>query len=160
MRKSNKKRLILLRILWVFLCVLWIFFIFSQSAQDAATSSNASEGVRYSLNNLLNRFGIPLHFSSIFIRKLAHFTEYAVLGILLFCGIPLYSFIKDRLWYSTVVSVIVACTDEGIQFFSVGRSPHYLDVLIDLLGIHTAFWGLVLLCYVGKRHAEKKKKSR
>lgn len=157
MLKLSARRLPLLRAVWILICILWICFIFFQSAQNATASSAASEGIRSSLNDLLSRLGFGFHFSSVLIRKLAHFTEYAILGTLLFFGVLLYPFFKSKPWYSALVGALIACTDEGIQFFSPGRHPHYLDVFIDFLGVSTAFWGLLFLYTTFKTHAYKKK---
>ena len=79
------------------------------------------------------------HSGSGLLRKIAHFSEFAALGVLLswFCGMK-----NKRKSMSMVCGVAVACVDEIIQAFVPGRSPALKDVAIDSCGVLT---GLVLL---------------
>ncbi len=65
------------------------------------------------------------------LRKLAHFTEFGCLGMLL-CW--LCAMLRKRPWYSLIYSVLVACADEGIQCFVPDRGPGIRDVMIDTAG--------------------------
>jgi VanZ family protein len=71
------------------------------------------------------------------IRKLAHITEYAVLGLLLFRAFghgvrqPRRSHV---VFYSLVSIVVCAASDEGHQMFEVSRTASIIDVSIDVLG--------------------------
>ena len=73
------------------------------------------------------------------LRKLAHFTEFAALGCLLF-----WLFVMlGKGWKAVLLSgVMVSCMDETIQAFVPERAPRLLDVGIDSLGVVT---GMVLL---------------
>ena len=78
------------------------------------------------------------------IRKGAHFTEYAVLAMLianalLVCG-------KLRWFVPVAVSAAYAVTDEIHQYFVPGRACRLLDVGIDTCGaiFGTAVFALVL----------------
>ena len=78
------------------------------------------------------------------LRKVAHFTVYAILARLLaraFIGSTFWSWKKIFVW-SLVVSALYACTDEYHQGFVNGRHPSVRDVLIDTAGSWTAL-GLV-----------------
>ena len=72
------------------------------------------------------------------LRKIAHFTEFAFLGGLLF---PL--FVKQQegkgtaFFLSFACGLLTAITDELLQHFSPGRSPQVLDVCIDTAGVLT-----------------------
>ncbi|MFQ9506008.1 MAG: VanZ family protein [Veillonella sp.] len=68
------------------------------------------------------------------IRKLAHLTEFTILG-----GV-LYVVLRRYIEYGTVVKtivvgIVIASLDEFIQLFSLGRSSQLFDVLIDTVGI-------------------------
>ncbi|MFR0671359.1 MAG: VanZ family protein [Veillonella parvula] len=68
------------------------------------------------------------------VRKLAHLTEFTILG-----GV-LYAILRRYIEYGTVaktigVGVAIASFDEFIQLFSLGRSSQLSDVLIDTVGI-------------------------
>lgn len=67
------------------------------------------------------------------VRKLAHISEYIVLGILMYNVLYNYN-IKD---YRIVLllCVLYSCSDEFHQLFVPGRSGQVIDVLIDSIGI-------------------------
>ncbi|MBD5092670.1 MAG: VanZ family protein [Subdoligranulum sp.] len=133
----NKKRLILL-----FALLLWILFIFSRSLQPAAASTQESDGVRQLLSLLVRH-----DLSSTFVRKLAHFVEFGVLGVLaacLFAGQAKRSL--TALFYSAALGMTVALCDETIQLFVAGRDGRVLDVWLDFAGACTgaAAWHALL----------------
>ncbi len=63
------------------------------------------------------------------IRKVAHFTNYAILFWLLIRG-PL----EKRPYAALACCVIYAFLDEGHQIFAVGRGPSLYDVALDSSG--------------------------
>ena len=71
-------------------------------------------------------------------RKLAHFTEFALLGIVLF---RLIRNREDKTPVAWLLSLgcgfFVACVDELLQHFSPGRAPRFGDVCIDTAGVLT-----------------------
>jgi VanZ family protein len=66
------------------------------------------------------------------LRKLAHVTEYAVLGLLLARAVPLAP--------AFVLGVIYAAGDEFHQRFVTGREGAPRDVAIDALGVLLGLW--------------------
>lgn len=81
------------------------------------------------------------------IRKLAHFTEYAVLGFFLTLHIgQLRQKLDCRagLWWSIIIGVVYAASDEFHQYFVPGRSPGIKDICIDSLGVLTGF--VIMFC--------------
>ena len=122
---KQKRILIYLTILLV-----WIIFIFCRSLQPAETSTFESQWVL----DLLQRI-IPFELSMHFIRKLAHFIEFAVLGVLaglLFGG--QCRRLLPGLLFSAMTGVITALCDETIQLFVAGRSGQLQDVWLDVAG--------------------------
>lgn len=86
------------------------------------------------------------------IRKLAHFTEYAVLGIFLalhFNELKSRLNCKAELWQSTIVGILYAISDEFHQYFVPGRGPGIKDVFIDTLGVFTGF--VIILCILKRK---------
>ena len=65
------------------------------------------------------------------VRKLAHFSEYAVFGIALTWMFRVW---KIKKWYMIPVFICLACCDEFIQRFVPGRGASVIDVLIDCAG--------------------------
>ena len=78
------------------------------------------------------------------LRKLAHFTEFACLGVLLSWLVRMLRNAKwERICLPLMAGAGVACVDEIIQIFVPGRGPGIKDVGIDTLGVLT---GIVLIC--------------
>ena len=110
------------------------------SNQPSNESSNLSDGLilktvriiekinhkQYSDEEILKKFVKP-------VRKMAHFTIYLILGILVFCAIDEYN-IKNILVVSILICFLYSLTDEIHQLFVVGRSGSLIDCLIDLTG--------------------------
>jgi VanZ family protein len=69
------------------------------------------------------------------VRKLAHYTEYLILGILMFLMLKSYGIEDFSL--PIVLCIMYACSDEMHQFFVPGRACRVLDVVIDGLGSFT-----------------------
>ena len=71
------------------------------------------------------------------LRKVAHFTEYAVFGGVLSCT-AYWSEMKWKPLLVLGIGIVVAILDETIQIFS-GRNSQIRDVLIDVAGVATAY---------------------
>lgn len=149
------------RFFYFALLLLWIAFIFSNSLRNATVSGAQSSALLSDLNRMLDWLHIPafLHPTHHFIRKCAHFIEYAVLGILTY-GAVLQSRYTEfwgcipAVWFS----FSIACTDEFLQHFSAGRSPQLSDALLDGAGAWTGILLLYLLVW-WMRKQQKKQKS-
>lgn len=113
------------------LLISWMIFIFVMSSYNASESSNQSGTIVTFLSNILNIDNIEC--LSLMIRKLAHFTEYFILGILMVNVLKDYK-IKNIFIYSLIFCIIYACSDEMHQLFVPGRSGNALDVVIDSFG--------------------------
>ncbi len=138
------KKKILAGVLFTLAAVL-LFYIFSFSAQDADTSSDLSEQVTRWLMGILNPGYMKnasraeaesvLAFLNLPVRKLAHFGEYALLGILLLGGfLCLRLSMGVRLLLSFLLCAVSACADEYHQTFVNGRAGLWSDVAIDFSG--------------------------
>lgn len=66
------------------------------------------------------------------LRKLAHFTEFACLGL---CLQWLHGMLRKPMWRSLCWGIGAACVDECIQMFIPDRGPAVKDVLIDTAGV-------------------------
>ena len=90
------------------------------------------------------------------VRKLAHFSEYALLGFSLMLHI--HQIQKKTLvclpWlWSWVIGTLYAATDEFHQGFVAGRGPSLRDVMIDSSGVIA---GTLLLLWIVLRRTKKK----
>lgn len=127
------------RIGWFFV-VVWMGVIFYLSHQPATASGELSAGITGMVLKLFSIFPIQLpeetlHF---FIRKLAHFSAYFILGVLLFYSLHIGQ--KRQMTHAFIallLSIMYAVTDEVHQLFIPGRSGEVRDVLIDSMGALT-----------------------
>ena len=110
------------------LLVLNLLFIWGNSLLPGAISGTISQWLRQLLGFLDNQpdtgHGI--------LRKLAHFTEFACLGVLLQW---LRAMLGKKLPGSILLGFGAACIDEIIQCFVPDRGPGILDVAIDTAGV-------------------------
>ena len=110
--------------------------IFFNSSRSAVESTEQSTPLTEWINSLLCSLNIPLTLAENLIRKLAHLTEYTILGVLLSTTVFLY--LRKRLktfLTALLIGVPVAVCDELIQLTSEGRSCEVRDMLIDTGGI-------------------------
>lgn len=133
-----------------------VMFIWHNSMESADTSSGRSGKVLEVVNEILEPVGHNV-ITEHFIRKLAHFLEYAVEGaltVLLFAAYRL-RFRKVHL-AMLAVGLATAVIDESIQFFSPGRAPGILDVCIDMLGFLCGAAFVAAVCTVRNLRAGRR----
>lgn len=111
------------------LVILWMIFIFVMSSFDATSSSNQSNFIVDIITSIINIKDIGL--LSLIIRKLAHFIEYFILGILVINFITRYD---KKIIIAILLCIIYATSDEIHQIFVPGRSCQIIDIMIDSLG--------------------------
>lgn len=122
-----------------------IFRFSSQNADDSSTESiRITQELLCAIRDQLclswtpAQLSLYIERSEFFIRKLAHFSEYAALGFSLILPMRAFysgSFKKKTLFLiSWMVCIAYAASDELHQFFSPGRSPQIRDVVIDSFG--------------------------
>ena len=122
-------------ILYIVLCLI-VFFIWDNSLQNGGNSDGLSLIFAEWLTPVAHKLGFHGNIWALnrVVRKLAHLTEFTILG-----GI-LYVILRRYIEYGTVVKtigvgIVIASLDEFIQLFSLGRSSQLSDVLIDTVGI-------------------------
>lgn len=146
---SEKKRRVLSTVL-ICLCIATVAFIWGNSMLGSKASSNVSNSVLGALNPIIRRFGIVSK-DDLWLRKLAHFTEFAALGAeLLFLAA-----VRRRLGLQAAsncafTALLAALTDETIQLIS-GRNSQVLDVLLDFSGALTGILIAWLICRLIKK---------
>ena len=139
------------RIITALLLILWVTFIFSNSMDNADASTLKSGAV---LRRILGSEGAAL--TEFIVRKTAHFTEFAIEGILLLSVVKGYTMRPLRfLGWPLLAGLMTALTDETIQLFSLGRSSQVTDVWIDFAGVVTG----TLLAFLVQAIVRRCKKS-
>lgn len=90
------------------------------------------------------------------LRKIAHFTEFCSLGMLV-CFIS--CLLNAKVWMQwgipAGVGVAVAAIDETIQYFIPGRGPQLRDVGIDSLGVVLGICVAMLLIWLKFRRQKR-----
>ena len=121
-------------IIYTCLTIAWILFIFSFSMQSGEESSQISGGIVLQVLAILFPQGFAYAEQLEFlIRKLAHFAEYFVLGVLVLKTLK-QARCPRQVIGGLIICVLVASCDETIQLFSGGRSGKVVDVLLDSVG--------------------------
>ena len=119
--------------------------IFTMSSFNSIESANQSNYIVNIISNVLNINNIEL--LSFIIRKLAHFTEYLILGFLTINMLNKNDISKKYL-LSILICIIYATSDEIHQIFVPGRAYQIRDILIDSIGSIT---GIYLYKLISKR---------
>ena len=136
----------------ILLVVLTLCFIWGNSLQSSEASSNISNTLLDFVNKHLGHLGLELK-DDHFLRKLAHFGEFALLGMEMFFLVSLRRLKRTKA--STYVLTLAFClfvavTDETIQLF-VGRSCLITDVILDFAGSFIGvFFAKLLITFVFK----------
>ena len=113
------------------LVAIWMIIIFIMSSFDSVESSNQSNFIVDIIANIFKIENIEL--LSFIIRKLAHFTEYLILGLLV-ANMFTKNNINNLYLISIILCIIYATSDEIHQIFVPGRACQLRDILIDSIG--------------------------
>ena len=157
-------KLKILRIVLIILLLGIFYIIFGFSSQNGEKSSGLSKKVTEMIvekilktskedkPRIMNRLeGI--------IRKLAHFSIYTILGLLLMGLISTYNIEeKKRIYITMIIGILYASSDEIHQSFIPGRSAQVTDVMIDTMGVALGMCLILLLfkIVVTKKHKNVK----
>lgn len=136
-----------------------IFFLSSETATESSATSGSL--IRAVVNFLFPDLSAKtladiVSGMQFIVRKGAHFSLYAVLGILSFLTLITYE--KIALFLRIALSILIgfgyAVSDEYHQTFIIGRSGELRDVLIDFSGVTLGVL-FCLLIYLIRKHKKK-----
>lgn len=149
------------KILSLVLLITWMITIFVFSHQQGTGSSKTSEKVSEFIVNVCDireqlsneEKNELIGIINPIIRKVAHLTIYTIGGFLL---INLIHIQKDRkeIFYSGIVGVLYAITDEIHQLFIEGRSGRIEDIIIDSIGIFLGIYIFLFIKEIVRRNKE------
>ena len=137
------------RLISTFLLIAWMLFIFIMSSFNSTESSSQSGFIVNIISSILNINNTEI--LSLIIRKLAHFTEYFILGILAYNTTKLHNKKKHL---AIIVCIIYAISDEIHQIFVPGRNCQITDICIDSIG---SIIGIYLFNLINKNIKKKQK---
>lgn len=146
---------------WHLILLLYVIFIYSNSMKPAAVSSKESGGVMTFVQMFLWRIGVPAAgITEHLIRKMAHFAEYTLLGLLLYRNGILCPWKPEvRRLAAVILGFFIPFVDETIQLFVTGRSGQISDVWLDMSGI---LFGLItagMIVFARIKAAEKRRRK-
>lgn len=78
------------------------------------------------------------------IRKVAHFTLYFTLGIIVYLLLISLN-VKHSIILSIIICFLFGCIDEIHQYFVPGRTARFYDCIVDTLGSMTSIYILHIL---------------
>lgn len=162
---ENKMKKYILRIILILLLLGTFYIIFGFSSQDGEKSGSISRRITEKIATLipqiqekskLKKENIMNTMESI-IRKMAHFSIYTLVGLLLMALVSTYNIKeKNRLIITLTTGIIYATSDEIHQSFVPGRSPMITDIVIDTMGVILG----ILLIILGKKIIKKYRKNK
>lgn len=133
--------------------VIWMLIIFSASS-DSGSFRHSSRIIAPMLHWLFPHIADSTVHAVVFaVRKLAHVTEYAILGLLLWRAIRKPGAANLRPWswsqagFALLSVALYATSDEFHQAFVPTREASVWDVLIDTFG---GAFGLLFLWIIGR----------
>lgn len=146
------------KIIYLIMIIIWMLFIFNFSNQKAYYSTKLSDSFIYKTickvykvfhNNVSEeKLDEIVSDYTVIVRKLAHFTIYLILGILVLLFVKEF---KLNFKYTFIIPLLICyiyvISDETHQLFVEGRSGEFRDIFIDTLG---SFIGISLTLFVCK----------
>lgn len=135
MNKTTITRLINVALL--LLIALTLIFIYAQSMKPEEVSKADSDKVSEIVGEIIPPTTKPGAYLQNNIRKVAHFTEFFLLGTEIGIYIVLFMRKYKTVLLSYPLGLILAFFDESIQILS-DRGPMISDVWVDLFGFSTA----------------------
>lgn len=141
------------RVILIILTIAMISFAFIHSSMPSVASDEESLAVLGFFQKILNNFNLGDKLTNHMIRKLAHYTEYTIIGSLLTS--TAFSFDKLKFYrYTTTIGFVglaSAVADEFIQLHIEGRAGLITDVLIDFSGVCTGFFVFSIIFTIYKK---------
>ncbi len=134
----------IIRVILIALLLCTFGIIFGFSSQNSTKSSGISRKITIKITSNIKSIQEKnetekaqiLHNVEHIIRKIAHFSIYTVVGLLLMLLCKTYNIKEfDRIAICLIIGIIYATSDEIHQVFVPGRGPMFTDVLIDSMGV-------------------------
>ena len=162
-----KHKIWILRIILIVLIVGWMFLIFDFSADDGVESQTLSNKITIRVIHIIKPSydSLPkkeqeefFYNVSFVVRKIGHFGEYGLLGLLVTGFLLTFEGIRNLkkryiYFYATLWCMLYSLTDEMHQLFVKGRSAKIGDVFVDMFGGLVA---AVILVAIWKKISKRK----
>ena len=162
----NKNLKIFLRIILIFLIITNCIVIFKFSSEQSEQSDKSSGRIvdtivenHPKMKKLSQKEKEIKKQEIVFpVRKMAHFSVYTCLGILLYLFMKTFEISnRKKVLISIGLAFIYACSDEIHQLFVGGRSGEFRDVLIDSCGAGFGIFVVWIICEIYKKIKKQNK---
>lgn len=148
------KKTKIIRIVLFLLIVVWAVLVFYLSGQTGGESSGLSRKIA----ELFTKDKNLLEVIERYVRKFAHFSEYAFGGFLFILLFNTYEWSDRRKMITSIgLGAWYATTDEVHQLMVDGRNGNIVDVYIDTLGVATGVCITLLIIKLIAQIVSKKK---
>lgn len=161
----NGNYMVMKKAIFTVFTLIWMILIFSFSAKPADESTDMSLSAGKVVGTLFikdfdnwnqkkqDNFAQKIDYP---VRKMAHATEYMVLGLLLMGTLTSYGLTGRKRWLASLLTgILYATSDELHQLFVPGRSGQLTDVLIDSSGVICGIIFFVCICKLVNYHKKK-----
>ena len=159
LRNRDSLPRLVLQIALILMIVATVGFAYVNSMLPPEVSDQQSSGVGEIISQIIPPTSPLGSFIQQYLRKIAHFTEYGLLGAELAIYVIFFTENKKK-WVpvSILFAFFVGFIDETIQVFS-NRGPTVMDVWLDFAGCLTysvAVYAVAYLIHLIRRRARKK----
>ncbi len=135
----------------------WLAVIWGNSMTTGQVSGAFSGWASQLLGKILPFLSPETEHGHLLVRKIAHFSEFAILGILLRW---LFAMVMEKQLLRFLLplgcGMVCAVIDEFIQWFTPGRVCSFWDMCIDWSGALTGVSLLTLLCILVEKKGRRK----
>ncbi|MDR3242513.1 MAG: VanZ family protein [Clostridiales Family XIII bacterium] len=158
----QERSLLIWRIIVTLCFIATLLFIFYNSSEIAYISGGKSLVATKWINGVFEKLNISLVLTEHFVRKLAHFLEYTLLGFLMFVMLAVYvkryiSHLSVPLFFGLLTPVL----DESFQTLVKGRTGQVTDVLLDFSGVFAGVLGglfVMLMIHIFRRKPNRRRR--
>ena len=152
------------KIIFIILTILWMLTVFCFSSENSNKSSNTSGNTIKAIIRIFVQLPQEKEDQVVeqlqhIVRKMAHFTLYAIGGIILINLVRCYT--SKKAWiHAWGTGTTYAITDEIHQYFVPGRSCELLDIFIDSAGVITGILIILgIIWLINKKYKKNVEKS-
>lgn len=158
----------IIRAILIILLIATFVRIFAFSSQDGEKSSSVSRKVTTAVTQNVKKIQdmdskqreLTLNKIEHVIRKIAHFSIYTLVGILMMALMSTYDIAKRKqILISIFIGMMYATSDEIHQYFVPERTALFTDVLIDTTGVCLGALIVLVVLQIYIKIRKKRQKS-
>ena len=167
--RTKTGKMVALRAALTIACVALVAFIFFNSAKTGDETVSQSSFVTDAVQKIIGLFAPKSWIATAtgeeyerlhgYVRTLAHFSEFALLGALMAWCWRAYTDDKLCFVFPVCLALFIPVLDESLQFFTAGRVADTSDLFVDTLGGFCGLAFAIATLFIGKAVLAKKRKG-